>query len=308
MKQISYLSVFVAAAMSLACQSHPPAVLLRVIEQEESFKAYWYQGLAEITSFELRQQRYGAEHQGEAVLIFVTEDFSKQKQVKLDRPESATQEDILKVLKLNSSRSFITGIYPYQAMISTFTPVFEDSPSPKISGSVTEWCGISYTEFRHGPKGYQINLHSYFEQEADTEWQLDALPEDELWNLIRLKGSQVPVGTKTLIPGIWQQRISHNPFEAVEANLSLSSDEAIPELELYGDYYTYSITYPSRQAELHIFFEKEFPFRILGWRERIERDKDYTLAIRKADMMTDYWRQNRPEYEIRRRSLGLGNP
>ncbi|MEM1407815.1 MAG: septum formation inhibitor Maf, partial [Bacteroidota bacterium] len=41
------------------------------------FNNYWYAGKAEITSYELKQSRYGEVHDGEAVLIFVTEPFSK---------------------------------------------------------------------------------------------------------------------------------------------------------------------------------------------------------------------------------------
>ena len=46
------------------------------------FNAYWYGGEAEITSYELEQVRYGEVHKGTSVLIFVTEPFSKKKQVK----------------------------------------------------------------------------------------------------------------------------------------------------------------------------------------------------------------------------------
>jgi len=64
------------------------------------FSKYWYQGKAEITSYELEQARYGEIHKGSAVLVFVTEDFSKNKQVKLDNP-SANPKDAIPVLKLN---------------------------------------------------------------------------------------------------------------------------------------------------------------------------------------------------------------
>ena len=49
------------------------------------------------------------------VLIFVTEDFSASKQVKLDRPEKVPS-DAVKVLKLNATRKFNTGIYPYSIL------------------------------------------------------------------------------------------------------------------------------------------------------------------------------------------------
>jgi len=45
---------------------------------------YWYQGKAEISSYQLEQARYSDVHPGEAVLVFVTEDFLTDKQVKND--------------------------------------------------------------------------------------------------------------------------------------------------------------------------------------------------------------------------------
>jgi alkaline phosphatase len=45
------------------------------------------------------------------------------------------------VLKLNMTREFVTGVYPYNTMLSVFTPVEVEARSPKLTASVTEWCG-----------------------------------------------------------------------------------------------------------------------------------------------------------------------
>ena len=81
-------------------------------EQDDqlSFGDYWYQGEAELNRYDLKQFRYGEMRGGDAVLIFVTEDFLTDKQVKYEygpKPESAAT-----VLKMNATRKFITGIYP----------------------------------------------------------------------------------------------------------------------------------------------------------------------------------------------------
>src|SRR5690606_13528887 len=73
----------------------------------DQFGKYWFQGKAEISSFDLVQYRYGEAREGEAVMIFVTEDFSKKKHVKLDDPETAGN-DAVKVLKLNKTKDFVT--------------------------------------------------------------------------------------------------------------------------------------------------------------------------------------------------------
>lgn len=85
------------------------------------FGDYWHQGLAEVSGYTLKQARYGEMHEGDAVLVFVTEDISKNKQVKLDDP-AAAGDDRLPVLKLNALKRFNTGIYTYSLMQSVFTP------------------------------------------------------------------------------------------------------------------------------------------------------------------------------------------
>ena len=49
---------------------------------DEAFKKQWYAGLAEITRYELKQAQYRDVYDGDAVLIFVTEDFLSDKHVK----------------------------------------------------------------------------------------------------------------------------------------------------------------------------------------------------------------------------------
>ncbi|HEY6064603.1 MAG TPA: hypothetical protein VIY96_00515, partial [Thermoanaerobaculia bacterium] len=87
---------------------------------DDPFGRYWYQGKAELTRYKLDQARYGEMHPGEAVLIFVTEPFLPDRQVKLERGDPSRG---VTVLKLNFVRKFFTGMYPYSLMTSTFTPV-----------------------------------------------------------------------------------------------------------------------------------------------------------------------------------------
>ncbi len=118
-----------------------------VVVDSAEFKDYWYSGKAEITSYKLEQARYGEIHRGYDVLVFVTEDFSKQNHVKIDDPERA-RGDAVKVLKLNKIKKFGTGIYDYSMMDSVFTPVRKDDyPNTlKISSSTQEWCGHTYKQ------------------------------------------------------------------------------------------------------------------------------------------------------------------
>lgn len=113
----------------------------------KNFFDYWYQGKAEISSYNLQQARYGALHEGKAVLIFVTEDFSENKQVKLDHPSQA-EDDAVKVMKLKLVKKFNTGIYLYSMISSIFTPVNTQTfpHSLKVTTTSQEWCGHTFTQ------------------------------------------------------------------------------------------------------------------------------------------------------------------
>ena len=83
----------------------------------EQFKAHWFDGYAEISSYALSQSRYGENREGSVVLIYVTEDFLKKEQVKANQKSKET----VPVLKLNRIKKFLTGIYPYSIMNSSFS-------------------------------------------------------------------------------------------------------------------------------------------------------------------------------------------
>jgi hypothetical protein len=101
---------------------------------------------------------------------FVTEDFSKSKQVKLDRPEAAGA-DRLPVLKLNLVKKFNTGIYPYSLMLSVFSPVdiSASTHAVKTVASVQEWCGMTFTQINNKNGKYETTWNSYFESEGDGQ-------------------------------------------------------------------------------------------------------------------------------------------
>ena len=73
-------------------------------QRQDGFNSYWYSGKAEMNSYDLEQFRYNDHHEGEAVLIFVTEDFLKDKHVKYERGDKSNSDV---VLKLNRQRRFL---------------------------------------------------------------------------------------------------------------------------------------------------------------------------------------------------------
>ena len=266
---------------------------------ETQFASYWYQGTAEVNVFDLQQSRYGVVRPGKAVMIFVTEDFSKSKQVKLDAPEERPS-DAQKVLKLNMSREFVTGVYPYHTMLSLFTPVYEESPAPKLTASVTEWCGQSFTQLNHKSGKYAAKQFSYFESEGDLESKLDGQAEEELFTLIRLHPDLVPLGNVTLIPSLIFQRFAHIPLKVEQATISrkaLDSDQA--ELK---------VVYEEIGRTITIRYQQLFPYEITGFTETWTKEngqQEVTTATRTQLRQLPYWKQNEQVYESLRKELGL---
>lgn len=273
----------------------------------DEFKQYWYAGKAELSSYDLQQSRYGEIHPGEATLIFVTEDFSASKQVKLDRPDQV-KDDAVNVLKLNFVKKFHTGIYPYSTMSSVFTPVNSQTHSQtlKVTTSAQEWCGHVFMQLNLTPdRGYRFLGLSYFESEGDEEKNIqEALLEDEIWNRIRLNPLTLPTGTFDMIPGTLSLRLTHKEVQAVKAKGELKKERLAAYGEAEVNTYTLSYEKPTKRS-LKIVFETQFPFAILGW-EETSTDRSFgpnasekvlvTKAVRKKSIMLDYWSKHNLEH------------
>ncbi len=256
----------------------------------QNFKDYWYSGEAEITSYTLEQPRYGELRSGKAVLIFVTEDFLPKIQVKANKSLS----DNIPVLKLNTTKNYTTGIYPYSIMTSAFLPLNAKNHAIKITNSTQEWCGQIYTQLNNRGE-YYVEGHSYFDGEADERYTLPrGTVEDEIWALLRVDPSELPQGAKKIIPSIEYLRLNHLELRPYKANCTQTQN-------------SYSIEYPELNRTLTINFEAQFPYQILGWTERFaDGDRVMTAtATRIKSIKTPYWKQNAEKYHSLRDSLGL---
>ncbi len=250
-------------------------------EPSQDFKDYWYKGEAEITSYKLEQARYGEIRDGHAVLIFVTEDFLPELQVKADRQNKNT----VPVLKLNATKKFNTGIYPYSIMQSTFYPVSNEQHAIKVSSSMQEWCGHVYAQLNNRTM-FEIDAHSYFEGEADQELKLDkAILENELWTQLRMDPKSLPIGDIEVIPSFEYTRLRHKEIKAYTANAKMNDG-------------VYSITYPELNRSLIIMFNPDFPYDIIGWEESFQSGfgpnaKTLTTKATKLNSIKSaYWGKN----------------
>lgn len=263
----------------------------------QDFNKYWYEGKAEITSYVLDQSRYGEVHKGgEAALIFVTEDFHDAKQVKADRKDKSNHP----VLKLNATKKFVTGVYPYALMSSTFYPISNDQHAIKTSFSSQEWCGNVYMQLNNRDK-YELQMHSYFESEADYELALTKnLLENEVWTQLRIDPNSLTTGKTKMIPSLEFLSLRHQEVKAYDVMLSLKEEKGLMVYRMY---------YPALDRTLSIHFQKSFPYMIESWEEKIasrfgNAANQTSKAKRIKTSKLDYWNKNqKSDRDLR---IGMG--
>ncbi len=299
-KQIVLAMVVITTILGCDVANDPVQASLNVTQE---FSNYWFQGQAELTSYKLEQARYGEVHPGHAVLIFVTEDFSRSKQVKLDDPQSAGKDGV-KIMKLNSTRKFNTGVYPYSMMESIFTPLtFEPGSTLKITASSQEWCGHTFAQLNNKNGNYNLSLKSYFESEGDQETTIAvSLLEDELWTIIRIDPKNLPQGEISIVPSLLYSRLSHRPSKPERAKVILQSSDSVT---------SYKLEYMDFDRALTINYNSEFPFEIYSWEETYtsgfgkNAKKLTTKAVQDRRIMLDYWSKHDLADSVWRKELNL---
>ncbi|WP_350286070.1 septum formation inhibitor Maf [uncultured Croceitalea sp.] len=264
----------------------------------EDFKKYWYAGEAEITSYKLEQARYGELRGGTAVMIYVTEPFLPEVQVKADGNNASN----VQVLKLNATKNYLTGIYPYSIMSSTFYPVYDNQHAIKTSLSIQEWCGHVYAQLNNREQ-FEFTSHSYFEGEADQSTAFDkAHLENEIWNKIRINPADLPIGKIEIVPSLEFFRVRHTPVQAMPATATLETKDGIS---------SYSIDYGAASRKLTINFTADFPYAVESWTDEFKSgygSKAKVLVSKGTKMKmlkTPYWGQNSNSFVHLRDSLNL---
>ena len=264
---------------------------------EFDLNTYWYSGKAEITSYTLKQARYGEIHEGNSVLVFVTEPFNTDKYVKSDY---GSEKDV-SVPKLNNTRKFTTGIYPYSMMTSSFLPFENPEHSFKVNSSSQEWCGHTYMSLENRDE-FDILIESYFENESKFLSLEKTYLEDDFWSKIRLNPEELPIGEITVIPSFFFLRMKHADCKGYDCVATLTPK---------GKESTYSIDYKNINRTLSITFETEGAHKILGWEEEFKSGFGANSKTLKTEgtllktIQSDYWNKNKTSDSYLRTELGL---
>ena len=235
----------------------------RAAAADPEFGSYWHDGKAELDGYRLEISRYGQPRKGQAVLIYVTEPFSKAKHV--------NPGDTFDVLKLNLVRDFQTGIYDYNTMVSLFVSSNDFAPV-KLAFTSAEWCGQVYNEMIFGADRISERLFSYFEDEtseSSIERKPDGIAEDNLFVLLRgLRGAFLPPNrTRSFpfLPSPFHNRMAHRAAGWTTAEIErLASPETIrvPAGSFATDVYVVRVA-GGREGRFHI--ERAYPHRVVRW-------------------------------------------
>jgi len=277
-----------------SAKTAPPDPIFTPITLDPKFGSYWYQGKAELTSYDVVQERYGETRKAEQVNIFVTEDFSKSKHVKLD-DAGAAGADRVPILKLNAVRRFQTGLYDYSLMESIFTPI-SGMQTLKTTATVQDWCGHVFMQSDLTPEGYRARVFSYFESEGDQDLTVPVvLLEEELWTRLRLNPASIKTGPAKVLPAALYTRLRHKSIAPQDADIQIVTS---------GSTSTLTLQYNSIPRSLSIQFESNFPHKIMAWEEKNE-GKIASKGTLKATRMSPYWSEHDNVHAPLRDSLKL---
>ncbi len=272
---------------------------------DAAFEKHWRDGRAELNGYRLVIDRYGQPRTGTAVLIYVTEPFSRSRQVKTDHPQQ-DPADTIDVIKLNLVRDFQTGIYDYNTMVSSFHRTADMSPV-KVSFSSAEWCGHVYEELVIDRDRISGNTHSYFDHESTRHalpLRQDGILEDSLWTLLRgLTGDLLAPGaqrTVPYLPGLFRGRLAHQPPAWTTATIRRrAAAERITVPAGTFETTVYEIE-PANGPRGVFYIERAYPHRVIRWSLAPDVAADLTGSTRLA-----YWNLNANGLEKYLAELGL---
>jgi len=260
---------------------------------------------AEISRYELNQARYSELHPGDAVTVFVTEPIDPQMQVKDDVIDSQS----VQVLKLNYTRKFQTGIYPYSTMSSIFSPLEQSTLMPmKVSTTIQEWCGHVFMQINNRESKMDVAAYSYFQSESDTLFSMSKkYLEDGLLTTIRLAPWDLPLGQIEVVPSAEYLRLVHKEITGYKATATLR--RARGKQAFAEDLLVYTLTYPQLQRTYAVYFTQTFPYRIEGWDDTYpvvgSKELLTSTARRTHTIYSYYWEKNSGKDRKELKKLGL---
>ncbi len=280
------------------------------IKPSNAFLDYWKSGLAEISSYQVKTERYGEMREGQEVMIFVYEEINADTRIKVESDKTPVSKQV-PVLKLNHVLKFNTGIYDYSVLTSVFTGLAGQSVKrpfdpQKISLTAQEWCGHVYHSVEPHKSGIVSEIHSYFEKEGNTKITLPfpvgtLYYEDEFPILFReLDGEFLKTGENlksTVLPSLWLTRKRHQPLTLAKAEIH-KEKTTLPLQNKNWECFKWTVELSGIKTEYWI--EKDFPHKVLAWKNSVGESGELINSLRKT-----YWALNHNKDLGLRKELGL---
>jgi len=284
-------------------------------QQMQEFWGHWSDGKAELNSYTSRQMRYGEPRTAEIVMIYVTEPFNSEKQVKSDAP--MPQTPLVNVLKLNRTKAFTTGIYDYHLMSSVFVPLqsytvgktgYAAGVPMKITFSSQEWCGQTFHQLNRRAQGVESRSFSYFESEHDQQTLLPAdantMFADQLFLAVRELIQPLPAQASSTVqyaPMLETVRLAHRPLALGSATLKRQDVNHVWQGKSVAAT-QWTLTTNDNQAQWTFVVEKAYPRKILAYQYQ-EGSSVIEQATLQASVRLPYWQLNRVGNESYKQQL-----
>ncbi len=275
----------------------------------KEFYDTWSDGRGEVNTYELVEERYGQPREGHAVLVYAAEELDRNTYVKVESGRTPQNERMF-VVKLNKLLRFPTGLYDYATMTTVFSVAdshlgHHPFQAARVSHTTQEWCGQVYHRLDLTEDGWEEELRSYFESEADMDRVIPAREtdlEDNLFVWVReLDGEVLAPGESReleLYPSLWAVRKSHRPLQSRKATLVKGDAETYEAMGEEFSAYPWSWSYGDR--EVRVWVEAGGEKRVLGWSDSRGGEARLVHSERLV-----YWRLNGPEGAPAREPFGL---
>ena len=240
--------------------------------------AHWFDGKAEVATYQATRDRYGAPRGFEMTVINVSEALDPARRVKDDGGQG------LPVIKTHVVYTMPTPNYDYHFASSTFTDRKNPFLLRKFVATSHEWCGITTKRIEPWHPRPELRYHSYFGDEASgqvaLDWPLEGgVLEEQL--LLALRTLPFEPGLRRPVSVLQRQTDSHaaapdwRPGELVVVGQEMVEDAAGEEHQTWrveirlnnGDALLYNIA----TAHPHGLIYHEAPGGLTMRREEVKR-------------------------------------
>lgn len=269
-----------------------------LLQVTNPFWSLWGDGKAELNTYETVQNRYGTDRETKEILIYVTEPFNLEKQVKSDS-YNPDDKNLAQIFKLNRIKDFQTGLYDYNLMTSVFTAIdpFYINNSPfskgeliKVTFSAHDWCSHVFHQLNRQSNGMQSLIRSYFESEGDQKIFLptedNTLFIDNLFIDVRELIRKIPTGEVFLYQSLEHVRLFHEPLKRQKAKVA----KTINSFNYNGKDQSVSIiNVTSNNANWKFIVATEYPQKILYYEFSME-DKIINKGKLLKSIRLPYWK------------------